>query len=823
MADDPWQRQWDIFHAALDQDAAERDAFVAAQCADDEELEAAVRKLLEAHDSTNPILDESALTSVGLDSELDPESLIGESVNGYRIQSVVGEGGMGVVYEAEQAELERRVALKLIRLGMDTQQVVARFQAEQQALALMNHPNIARVMDAGATDAGRPYFVMEFIDGEPITDYCDSHQLDTDERLALFLSVCEGVQHAHQKGIIHRDLKPTNVLITQEDGKPVPKIIDFGIAKATAQRTAERTMFTQAGVLIGTPEYMSPEQATLSDQNVDTRTDVYSLGVLLYELLIGALPFEPDELRRAAYDEICRCIREDEPSRPSLKLSTLQANADELARLRRTDRQSLARLLRGDLDWITMRALEKTPERRYATPSELAADIRRHIEEQPVEAGPPSATYRFGKFVRRNKLGVAAAGVVAFSLIAGVAAATYGLIRAQQAEAVAVTEARTSDEVSEFLSGLFRVSEPSAVDVDSITAREVLDRGVERIRDELSEEPEVQGRLMLIMGNVYAQLGLLEEAEMLLNDARGIRENSSGANPHAVAEVVSSIAGVMHLAGEHERSVELYREVIAMEQNAAGETDPLWLATVYRSLGGVLDTLGQPDDAINAYEASQQLLQNSGNGISSEYARVVRNIGMAHWSQQNIDMARPYYEESLEVYDQVLEDGHPEVSYVVNALAILNYNLGDYEAARPMFERELANLERTLGAEHRNTASIMNNLGLLLLTMERLDEARPRIVESLRIRESVLGPEHDEVATSLFNLARLQLAEGNPDDARDSVERCLAIREKTLGPEHPFVAGTLELYATAERALGNEADALALEERAATIRSINEQ
>lgn len=818
MADNRWQQQWDIFHAALDQDAAERDAFVAAQCADDEELEAAVRKLLEAHDSTNPILDESALTPVGLDSELDPESLVGESVNGYRIRSVVGEGGMGVVYEAEQAELQRRVALKLIRLGMDTQQVVARFQAERQALALMNHPNIARVMDAGATDAGRPYFVMEFIDGEPITDYSDSHQLDTDERLALFLSVCEGVQHAHQKGIIHRDLKPTNVLISQEDGKPVPKIIDFGIAKATAQRTAERTMFTQAGVLIGTPEYMSPEQATLSDQNVDTRTDVYSLGVLLYELLIGALPFE---LRRAAYDEICRCIREDEPSRPSLKLSTLQANADELARLRRTDRQSLARLLRGDLDWITMRALEKTPERRYPTPSELAADIRRHSDEQPVEAGPPSATYRFGKFVRRNTLGVASAGVVALSLVAGVAAATYGLIRAQQAEAVAVAEARTADEVSEFLSGLFRVSEPSAVDVDSITAREVLDRGVERVRDELSDEPEVQGRLMLIMGNVYAQLGLLQQAETLLNDARSIQE-SGDANQHGIAEAVASIASVKYLAGEHERSVELYREAIAMEQSAAGETNPLWLANAYSNLGGVLDTLARTDDAFEAYEASQALLQNSGNDTSNEYARVVRNIGMAHWRLQDYETARPYYEEALEVYDQILEDGHPEVSYVVNALAILNYNLGDYEAARPMFERELANLERTLGAEHRHTASIMNNLGLLLLTMELLDEARPRIVESLRIREAVLGPEHDEVATSLFNLGQLQLAEDSPESARDSLRRCLTIREKTLGPEHPFVASTLEVYATAERALGNEADALALEERAAAIRRVNE-
>ncbi len=604
---------------------------------------------------------------------------------GYQIRSVVGEGGMGVVYGAEQPELQRRVALKLIRLGMDTQQVVARFEAERQALARMNHPNIARVMDAGATEAGRPYFVMEFIDGQPITEYCDSRQLDTDERLALFLSVCEGVQHAHQKGIIHRDLKPTNVLITQEDGKAVPKIIDFGIAKATAQRTVERTMFTQAGVLIGTPEYMSPEQATLSDQNVDTRTDVYSLGVLLYELLIGALPFEPDELRRAAYDEICRRIREDEPSRPSLRLSTLQANADELARMRHTDRETLARLLRGDLDWITMRALEKAPERRYPTPSELAADLRRHIDHQPVDAGPPSTAYRLGKFVRRNRLAVTAGAIVTVSLIAGTTAATFGLIRAQQAEAVAVEEARTAEEVSEFLSGLFRVSEPSAVDVDSITAREVLDRGVERVRDELSDEPEVQSRLMLIMGNVYAQLGLLEEAETLLNDARSLREKSGGANRHGIAEANSSIAGVKHLAGDHESAVELYREAIELEE-LAGSTNPLWLATAYRSLGGVLDTLGRPEDAITAYESAQQLLQDSGNAVSSEYARVVRNIGMAHWSLQDFDTARPYYEESLDVYDQVLEDGHPEVSYVVNALAILNYNLGDYEAARPMFE-----------------------------------------------------------------------------------------------------------------------------------------
>ena len=803
MTDARWQRQWSIFHDALEKPPEARAAFVAEACKGDSELLAMVEGLLAAHADTNPILDEPVLTAAGLTSDLSPERLVGRTVDDYRILSVVGEGGMGIVYEAEQQQLGRRVALKLIRLGMDTQQVVERFNAERHALALMNHVNIAQVMDAGATDAGRPYFVMEYVDGAPITNYCDRHRLTTGERIELFLAVCAGVQHAHQKGVIHRDLKPTNVLVAEEDGKAVPKIIDFGIAKATAQRTTERTLFTQAGVLIGTPEYMSPEQATLSDRAVDTRTDVYSLGVLLYELLIGALPFEPDELRRAAYDEICRRIREEEPSRPSVKLSTLSGDTRELASRRRTDSNALARRLRGDLDWITMRALEKQPERRYASPSELAADLRRHINDEPVEAGPPSMSYRVGKFARRHTLAVATGAIVFVSLLAGVAAATWGLVRAQRAEAVAMEEARTAEEVSDFLTGLFRVSEPSAVDVDSITAREVLDRGVERIRDELGDEPVVQSRLMLAMGNVYSQLGLLEEAEALLNDALRIRESLPKASLRSMTEVQTSIAGVKHLAGKHEEAVALYEQAIASERAGTDEPDAIWLATAYRSLGGVLDTLGRSEEAIRAYDEARALLKAAGEDIGAEYARVVRNIGMAYWSLQDFDKARPFYEESLATYDKVLEDGHPEVSYVVNALAILNYNLGDYEAARPMFERELANLERTLGREHRNTASIMSNLGLLLLTMELPDEARPLITESLAIREKVLGPDHDEVAVSLLNLGRLQMLEEDYAGAAASLRRCLEIRRAALGPNHPHTIGTIRLYAAAERELGN--------------------
>jgi serine/threonine protein kinase len=328
----------------------------------------------------------------------------GAMIGRYKLLEKIGEGGFGIVFMAEQVEpVQRKVALKIIKAGMDTREVIARFEAERQALAMMDHPNIARVLDAGATEAGRPYFVMELVHGIAITEYCDQKHLPTHERLQLFIKVCQAVQHAHQKGVIHRDLKPSNVLITEHDREPEPKVIDFGVAKALEQKLTEKTLFTAFHHMIGTPAYMSPEQAGLSGVDVDTRADIYSLGVLLYELLTGVMPFDADTFRKAAMDEIRRMIRETEPPKPSTRLLTMGEKLTEVAKQRRTEPAALGRLMRGDLDWIVMRCLDKDRQRRYETANGLAADVARHLANEPVAARAPGTLYRFQKFVRRNK------------------------------------------------------------------------------------------------------------------------------------------------------------------------------------------------------------------------------------------------------------------------------------------------------------------------------------------------------------------------------------------------------------------------------------
>jgi len=383
-----------IFTAAIEiESPIERDAYIAKASGDNQKLLEAVQALLRQHD-TNSFLDAPILEP---DLILDKSPITedtGTIIGRYKLLEKIGEGGMAVVYMAEQQKpIRRKVALKIIKLGMDTKQVIARFEAERQALAMMDHPNIAKVFDAGTTDTGRPYFVMELVRGVSITEYCDKNMLNTRERLDLFIQICGAVQHAHQKGIIHRDIKPTNVMVTLHEGRPLPMVIDFGIAKATSQRLTEKTLFTRYAQMIGTPDYMSPEQAQMSRLDVDTRTDIYSLGVLLYELLTGTLPFDVKKLREAGYIEIQRIIREEEPDKPSTKLSTMGDALTDIAKHRKTNAESLPKLVRGDLDWIVMKSLEKDRSHRYDTANALAMDVRRHLDDEPVLAHAPGRMY----------------------------------------------------------------------------------------------------------------------------------------------------------------------------------------------------------------------------------------------------------------------------------------------------------------------------------------------------------------------------------------------------------------------------------------------
>jgi len=670
---------------------------------------------------------------------------------------------MGEVWLAEQTHpVRRQVALKVIKAGMDTAQVVSRFEAERQALALMDHPAIATVYDGGRTPEGRPYFVMEYVKGEPITAYCDRQRVTTQARLELFMQVCEGVQHAHQKGLIHRDLKPSNVLVTIQDDHPVPKIIDFGVAKATAQPLTARTLYTELGVMIGTPEYMSPEQAEMGGLDIDTRTDVYALGVILYELLTGALPFERKELREAGFAEIQRTIREKEPPKPSTRVTQLGPASTEAAAKRHTEPRRLAGELRGDLDWVTMKALEKDRTRRYQTANALAADVKRHLNHEPVSAGPPSTIYRARKFVRRHQFGVAAAATIALLLVA------FGVTMAVQAQRIASErdranreaqrageEAGVAKQVSDFLVGLFAVSDPSEARGRTITAREVLDRGAKGISQQLEEQPRTKVLLLRTMGTVYTNLGLYTEAEPLLEEAARKGQQALGKDDVETLRTSHELANLFWYQGQYAKAETLYVAVVDGLTKALGPEHR--------------DTLRARFDLASAY------------------------YGQRRWEEaERATIA------VIGAQTRVLGPTHPDTMTSINNLQAVYFALQRYDDALPLAIRTVEGDRRNLGPDHPDTLISMHNLATVYEKLGRTADAERTYLETIGAKGRVLGKSHDSTAKTELALATMYRGQKRFAEAEALILTACNTIAGALGPQHRRTldcrAGLANLY-----------------------------
>jgi non-specific serine/threonine protein kinase/serine/threonine-protein kinase len=709
-------------------------------------------------------------TTLGFDSgNSGPDEFIGP----YRLIRQLGEGGMGVVYHAQQTQRIRRdVALKIIKPGMDTKQVIARFEAERQALAVMDHPNIAHVFDAGATTQGRPYFVMELVDGSPITQYCDAKRLTVRERIELFIPVCEAIQHAHQKGIIHRDIKPSNILVTEHEGKPMPKVIDFGLAKALGHQLSDASMMTNVGVVVGTPDYMSPEQAELMKQDVDTRADVYSLGAVLYELLTGTTPLGQGRFANAAYMDVLKTIREKEPQTPSarLRLSTTSA---EIAEQRQSHPARLPKLLHGELDWITMKALEKDRARRYETANAFTRDLQRYLDGDPVEAGPPSGIYRLGKFIRKHRVGLAMAAAFAALLITGVVVSSWMAIRASRAEQAAVLERNIAKTVNDFLQNDLlaqaSVDQQATPDVKAdpnLTVRTALDRAAARIDGKFTSQPLVEASIRMTIGSTYRQLGLYADAEQQLQSALELRRRVLGEHHPDTIASMDDLGDVYGIRAKYAEAERILVTALDAGRNVLGEEHPLVLDT--------MDTLGMTYWREGKYMQAEPLLTKALSlrrrvlgDENPDTLRSMTNTAISYYSQGKYAVAEPLFIQALESWRHIRGEEHPDTLKGINNLAMTYRAEGKYVQAEPLFIKALESRRHLLGEEHPDTLRSINNLGLLYSDEGHYARAEGLYLQAFEARRRILGERHTDTITSINELTKLYEAWGKPDKAAE--------------------------------------------------------
>ena len=844
----------------------DRAAFVAGACGTDEELRRRVTRLIEAHFQAGSFLESPAGARTEMVApKATPADGSGTVVGPYKLLQIIGEGGMGTVYMAEQTHPVRRtVALKLIRAGMDSRQVLARFGAERQALALMDHPSIAKVFDAGATVEGRPYFVMELVKGVPITKYCDERRLTLRERLELAIPVCQAVQHAHQKGIIHRDLKPSNVLIALYDGRPVPKIIDFGVAKATGPRLTDQTLYTELGSVVGTLEYMSPEQAELNQLDIDTRSDIYSLGVLLYELLTGSTPLDRTRTKAVAFLEVLRVIREDESPRPSLRLSTTE-ELPNIAACRHIEPRKLSGLVRGELDWIVMKALEKDRNRRYETAIGLALDIERYLHDEPVDAGPPSASYRLRKLARKHRallttavafLGLLVLGVLVSTALAvraghaesatrqalekvrdeqsktGAALAQVrdeqgktevALIKATAQEQRAIESAAQSKAVLEFFQEkVLAATRPGGQEgglSKDVTIRLAVDAAEPQIATAFRDQPAAEAAIRNTMGGTYRFLGETAQAIRQLERCCQLRRDTLGLDHPDTLDSVNNLALAYQSAGRLREALPLFEETFKVRKVKLGPDHTETLITM-NNLATAYHDMGRFSDALPLFEQTFKLMKFKLGTDHPQTLASMNNLAMAYRSNGRAGDALPLFDETLKLMKFKLGPDHPDTLASMNNLAMGYADAGRLADAQALYEEALNRKRVKLGGDHPDTLATMNNLAMAHRDAGRLGDALPLLEETLKLKRIKLGADHPDTLLSMNNLAMAYRDVGRLGDALPRLEETLKLRKTKLGPDHPATLLSMNNLAMIYQDVGRLDDAVPLFDETLRLRKV---
>ena len=764
MEPDRWQRVREIFLTALACGPAERSALLAEVCGDDPDLGAEVASLLAAHDAAEDFL------AISPQEEEIAAPLTGQRIGPYRVEQRLGRGGMGVVYLAYRAdrEFQQRVALKVLKPGLDSEEVIRRFRTERQILAALDHPNITRLLDGGTTEQGHPYFVMEYVEGRPIDVYCREHGLTVRRRLELFLSVCSAVELAHRNLVVHRDLKPANILVTAGG---TPKLLNRELSSVTLGVTI-------LDLQPMTPDYAGPEQ--VRGEHVTTASDVYSLGVLLYELLTGHHPYRE---RASSPAEMKRLVTEEEPAKPSLAGG------------------KPSRQLAGDLDNIVLKALRKEPGRRYASVEQLSADVRCYLEGRPVSARPGTLAYRTSKLVRRHRIGVAVAAtfvvaVLGFGIAMGLQAARLARERDR-----AERERGRAEQVETFLTEIFEVSDPWKSSGETVTAREILDAGARKLATSLGDQPEVRADLMRTVGLIYRRLGLFDRAEPLLGSVLAERRRLFGEENPAVAESLADLGLIAAEKGDYSVAERLFREALALRRKLHG-AEHAEVAESLSDVAGILWATGRLEEAETTYRevlAQRRLLFGNEHSL---VAQTLNNLGIVLRTRGRYAEAEACLREALLLWRRIGGPESPHAADAANNLALVAQARGRYAEAESLLREALALRTRQLGKRHPRVAAGLNNLGYTLQAQGRFTEAEPLLREAVTLRRELLGPEHFEVTESLENLSVVALGQGHAADAERYARETLAIRRRIFGEEHSTIADAQRILALALRAEG---------------------